>query len=202
MRLDVALMHHRRPELALDHDIRFAEAALHVAALELHPVGDVVRKRLVQLRRARRNRLIDAGHRRQDVVDHLDSICRLARDVERCRGHGRNRMAVVQHLVARQHAVAHVAEVERRLSAEKHLRGIGRDVARRHHRLHAGQRLGRRRVDRHDARVRVRAAQHRAVQQAGQADIGAVGGAARDFVDAVVAHRPRPDIFEFTIAHV
>jgi hypothetical protein len=47
----------------------------------------------------------------------------------------------------------------------------------RDHGLHAGQRLGLRGVDALDARVRVRAAQHRAVEHALQADVGAVLGA-------------------------
>src|SRR5262249_37615689 len=37
VRLDVALVDHRGPELALDDDISFREALLQIAALQLHP---------------------------------------------------------------------------------------------------------------------------------------------------------------------
>ena len=60
--------------------------------------------------------------------------------------------------------------------------------------LDAGQRLGLRRVDRDDARVRVRAAQHAADELAGQVEVGAEAGAARDLVDAVRADRARADV--------
>src|SRR5437870_13849990 len=62
------------------------------------------------------------------------------------------------------------------------------------HGLHAGQRLGLRGVDRDDARVRMRAAQHAADELAGQAEVGAEAGAPGHLVDAVRADRAGPDV--------
>ena len=81
MRLDVALVHHRRRELALDDDVGLGEALLDVAALQLHAHRDVGRRRrcagrrlalgdevVVQDRRVGGERLVEGHHRLEHVV--------------------------------------------------------------------------------------------------------------------------------------
>ncbi len=62
-----------------------------------------------------------------------------------------------------------------------------------HHGFDARQRQGLVEVDRLDARVRMRAAQHLAVQHAGLREVGAEGGAAGDLLDAVGPDRALAD---------
>jgi len=59
---------------------------------------------------------------------------------------------------------------------------------------HAGQRLGPGRVERHDAGVGVRTAEHAADQLAGQVEIRAEAGAAGDLVDAIRTDRACADV--------
>src|SRR5262249_26931232 len=73
------------------------------------------------------------------------------------------------------------------------LRRLVGEVVAGDHGLHAGQRLGLRRVDRDDAGVRVRAPQHLADELARQVEVGAEPRAPGDLVDAVRADRARPD---------
>ena len=96
---------------------------------------------------------------------------------------------------------AETAEVERALAAEPHLLVGLREIPAGDDRLDARQRLGGRRVDRDDARVRVRAADDRAVEHAGEREVGAEVGASGHLVGAVVADRPRTDVRELAGAH-
>src|SRR5207247_634857 len=82
-----------------------------------------------------------------------------------------------------------------------HLRRSGGDVPGSDHRLDARHRFRGTCVDRDDARVRMRAAKHGAIQQARQAEVGAIGRPAGHFVDAVVPRRSGSDVLELTFAH-
>ena len=140
------------------------------------------------------------GHPIDDLaqVSDLQTLADLQRDVGDVHVDGRHRgdgVAAVQRLFLRQHVVAEELQVHGALAEVGDLvRRLGQ-VAVRHHRLDAGQRLRLAGVDGLDARVRVRAAQHLAVQHAGQAHVGAVDRPAGHLVGAVRTHRARADYF-------
>ncbi len=192
MRLDIALVHRTGGEAALDHDFGFGKTLRDVALLDFEPAGDVGRLafelvELVQDRRVRLERVVDLDRPRQHFVIDLDQLAGLRRDRFRGGGHGGDGVAGEQRLFARHHVAAHPAHV---LDAE-HDRFVEReidDVARGDHRLDAGQRFRLRGVDRLDARVRMRAAQHLAPDHAGHIGVGGKRRAARDLVDAVRAN--------------
>ena len=77
-------------------------------------------------------------------------------------------------------------------------RGLGQ-VGGGDHAAHALHRLGLAGVDGLDAGVCVRAAQHAGVEQARQADVCAVTGAASDLLRPVLADGPGADNVEFLV---
>ena len=134
---------------------------------------------------------VDGG--RQHLVVHLDQLQGLFRNVDVDGGHRGHGMPAVQHLVVRQRVVAQMLHVDRHLAEVGHaVLGLGH-VVRRHHRLDARQGLGLAGIDRADAGVGVRAAQHLAVQHAGQPHVGAVNRPPGHFVGAVRPHRTGSD---------
>src|SRR5262249_609145 len=84
--------------------------------------------------------------------------------------------------------------VHHHLAGRDELRGLVGEVVAGDHGLHAGERLGLRGVDRDDARVWVRAAQHLADELARQVEVGAEARASGDLVDAVRSDRARADV--------
>ena len=107
---------------------------------------------------------------------------------------GRHRVAFVERLLAGHDIARHVAVVHHHLAGRDELRRLIGEVVAGDHGLHARQRLGLRRVDRHDARVRVRAAQDAPDELAGQVEVGAEAGAAGHLVEAVRADGARADV--------
>ena len=126
-----------------------------------------------------RGHLGGASHvvdRRQRLVLDDDRAHGLPGVLERLRGDDRHRLAGVADAIDRQH----------RLVGELEAVGLGaRYVRMREHRVHAGQCDRPGDVDRHDAGVRVRAAQRRAVQHARHVEIARVRELARHLGDAV-----------------
>jgi hypothetical protein len=184
-----------------DDDVGLLEASVGVAHREVEPLDHVRRlvgafdalgaHVLVQDRRRRLHRLDRIDHVRKNFVldfDQLErSLCnRLAR-----RRHCRDRMAVIERLLARHGVSGHVAVRRARLDL--------REVGARHHRLDAGEFLGRRDVDRPDARMRMRAAQNLSDQHAGQVEVGAELGAPRHLVNAVMLDRGGADDLELLV---
>src|SRR4029079_16881741 len=104
------------------------------------------------------------------------------------------------HFLVREHVVRDVVQVDRGL-AEDELRRAFRNVGARDHGFDAGYRFSVARIDGHDTRVRVRAAEDRAVQHARQTDVGAVVGTAGHLVDAVVADGPCAHVLVYPVAH-
>ena len=147
-----------------------------------HALGDLV---LVQQRRVGLHRLLDVDDVGQHLVVDLDQLQRLLGDRLRRGGDGGDGVAVVQHLLARHHAARDVAEVDHQLAGGGDQDGHVGEIVAGDDGLDAGQLLGGRGVDRADARVRVRGAQHLADELAGQVDVGGVAGAAGDLVDGV-----------------
>ena len=149
------------------HDVR----ALVVAVAVAH-------RRAVGVQRRHLERARHVVDRRQRLVLDRDRAHGVARLLQRLRGDDRDGLAVVAHAVDREHGL--VGELEAvRLGA--------RDVVVREHGVHAGQLERRGDVDRDDARVRVRAAQRRAVQHPGDVEVARVGELAGDLRNAVGA---------------
>ena len=205
VRLDVALVDHRRIEFAFDHRLGRGKPGGQVPALELDVVGDVgvVPRAVFALAQSGNEDrgLVVHGldhvlHVGQDFVGDLDQLDRLFGDVRAGGGHRGHDVAVVEHLVAG-HAVArNMLRVDGQLA---HHGGAGADVGHivsSDDGLHPGQGRGRGGVDGLDGGVGVRTAQHLAVQQTGRVDVRAVFGPTGDLVDAVVADRARADDFE------
>ena len=201
VRLDIGLVHRGGLELLLDHHVGLGEAGVEVADLELETLRDVGRLRrrrldaagdhvVEQQRRVVRHRLVHVDDVRQHFVVHLDQRRRLIGDRGaggRDRGH---RVALVQRLLARHDVARDVPEVHRDALGADVVEFLVRQVLRGDHRLHAGQLLGRRGVDRADARMRVRRAEDPAVQHAGQLVVAAVHRASRHLGHAVRTDRP------------
>ena len=207
LRLDIGLVHRRGLERHLDDLVGLREARVDVADLVLDALGDVrrlARRRvdaardhvLEQERRVRRHRLVDVDHVRQHLVVDLDQRERLVRDRSAGGGHGGDRMALVEHLLARHDVARHVPEVLRHPLGPDIGEGLLREVGRGHHRLHAGERLRLLDVDRADAGMRVRRAQDAADQHARPHHVGAVERLARHLRHAVRPDRPRAHPFE------
>ncbi len=162
------------------------ERPVDLAERERALVGDVRPQRLVHERRALLARRERVEHDGQLLVVDLDQVAGVLGDVAVLGDHGRDGLAVVAHLLDRDHVLDDRAGAERR----QRRRVLG-DVLAGDDANDAGQRLGRRRVDRDDLRVRVRAAHDRRVRHAGQLDVVEVAALAAqearvlDAVDAL-----------------
>jgi len=204
VRLDVSLVDHRSVEFALDDIVGRLESCFDVAALELIVLRDIglivafflVAQVLEQNPRVLLHRRIDGHHGRQHLVVDFDQAERFLGDMRAGCGDGGDRMAVVQDLVVRKDIHRQVHRVDRHLAGLLELVLGLRQILRRDDSLHAGQLERLVDVDRFDIRVRMRAAQHLAVQHARERVVGAVLGAAGDFVDAVMPNRARADNLE------
>ena len=192
VRLDVALVHGRCLELALDDHVGVLETRFDVTLLVLEGAGDVRGLALeldvvVKDGRVRLHRVLDVDRPGQHLVVDLDQLQGLGGDRLGGGRDGGHRMAVEQRLVARHDIAAHPAHV---LDAQHHRPLVDReidDVLGRHHRHDAWQLLGLGRVDRPDAGVRVRAAQHLAPDHAGHGRVGGIGSPPCHLVGAVGA---------------
>ena len=207
MRLDIGLVHRLAGVAALDRDLGFLPALGEIALHEGDALGDIRRRGrfridalrievVVQDRRVLPHRVFDIDDVRQYLVLDLDQVKRLLGDPRFGRRDGRDRVALIEHLVAR-HAVARqVAEVHRPLADKRFLGRDFRKIRRRDNGLDArqGQRLLR--VDRLDPGMRVRAALDLGPDHAGHRHVGAEIGAPDDLFDPVRTHRPCADDFQ------
>ena len=224
VRLDVALVVHRRVELALEDDVRLGEAGVEVALCELDALRDVGgavavllgalgaeeaedllgRDALVDDRRVFRHRVLHVHHRLEHLVLDLDEVEGVLGDVGVVRGDGGHGVAAVERLVGGEDVVEHPARAGGLAFAHEQLGVVlPREVLVRDDRRHARQRRGLRRVDRDNARVRVRAAQHPAVEQPRHPNVRAVDGAPVDLVHSVRPYRAAAHdlVFPFTNNH-
>jgi hypothetical protein len=201
MRLDIGLVNRGRAVFLLGDLVSLGEAGVHVADREAELFGDIGRlgrRRLdaagdhvlEQQRRILRHRVIDVDDMRQDLVIDVDQCDGLGRHRRAYGRHGRDRVAVVEHFFARHNVAGDVPEIDRDALGADIGEIMIRKVGAGHHRLDARQRLGLRRVDRPDTRMRVGAAQDLAVKRAGEAVVIAELGHARD-----LRHAVRTDLF-------
>jgi hypothetical protein len=212
MRLDVALMRHRRAEFTLEDHIGLSKSPIHVTTLQLHPAGDIrltgrVGRRLacrdeigVQDRRIGRNRALDAADRFQRLIGDVDAAGRVACDVERRRRDGRDGMAMIERFVMCQQVVSDIVKVVCAFT-DRELGGGFWNILSSDHCLDARPGFRRRGVNGHDPRVRMRTAQHEAIQHAGQRKVRAVIGTAGHFVQSVVPDGTCPDVRISVVAH-
>ena len=133
---------------------------------------EVARQVVVHLRGVGLHRLHRVGQHRQRCIVHVDQGGRVLGGVAIDRGDRRHRLARVPDLLDRQRVLHH------RLGAEGG-QGIGQllGILAGDHREDAGQRASPARVDADDARMGVRAAEHRRVCHARQPHVVGVGGA-------------------------
>ena len=120
-------------------------------------------------------------HRRQRLVLDLDQLQRVAGAVAVVRHDERDLLALEAHLVRGQHGL-HVARQRRHPGELQALQVLAGDDG-----VHLRVLQGGGRVDRDDAGVRERAAQHRAVQHPGQRDVVDVGALAADEARVLLA---------------
>ena len=218
---DVALVHRNGLGFLLDDDVGLLEAFLHVAEAELELVGDVAARAvfaLVQQPAGAQRRvgqagqpLVDGGgaglhgvvgveNGGENFVVHLDERQRLLGHVGVDGGHGGDGVALVQRLAPGQHVHAQEAQVlDGALGEVGETPGSFRPVGGGHDCADAGIRLGLAGVDGLDDGVGVRAAQNLAVEQTGQALVGAVPRPSGDFFRAVGANWPFADHVKFFI---
>ena len=124
---------------------------------------------------SRLHRLVDVDDVRQHLVIDRDQRQRLVGDRLAGRGDGGDRMALIEHLLARHDVARHVPEIlTATRSGPTYSNFCSGKSADGHHRLDAGQRRRLRGVDRADARMRVRRAQDAADQHARHRVVGAV----------------------------
>ncbi len=185
----------RPVELGLHRAIGFGEGLVDLAERERALVGDVRSHLLVHERAALLARLERIEHDGQWLVVDLDQVAGVLGDVAVLGDHGRDALAVVAHLLDRDHVL------DDRPGAERGQRiGALGDVLARDHGDHAGQLLGGLGADREDLRVGVRAADDRRVRHAGQLDVVDVAALAAqeagilDAVDALAEPAPRASV--------
>jgi hypothetical protein len=178
----------RIDHVARDHHVGLAEHAVGLRAVAGLPVEDVVVGLVLLVvaddRRIGVERLASVDDGRQLLVLDVDQLERIARGVAVVGHDERDLLALEAHLVRGQHGLGvvghrgHPGQVQR-------LEVLAGD-----HRAHLG--MGERGggVDRDDARVRERAAQHRAVQHPGQDDVVHVGALAADEARVLLALEP------------
>ena len=132
---------------------------------------------------------------RQYLVIDLDQRQRLLGGGGVDRGDGGDRMALIEHLLARHDVARDVPEIDRDPLGSDILEFVVREILRRHDRLDPRQRRGLRGVDRADAGMRVRRAQDAADDRAGHRVVGGVHRLAGDLRHAVRTDRPGPHPF-------
>ena len=160
-------------------------------------VGDVV----IEPRRAGRDRGRGRRHRLERLVVHHDALGRILGGGDALGHHHHHLLADVAHPVGRQQHLRRVAvlgavavlqrDIGRRLHRERGVRhgvkAVGCNVGAGQHRQHAGHGARRRRVDRDDARVRVRRAHEHRIGLTRQAQIIAVAAGAAEQAQVFLA---------------
>jgi hypothetical protein len=175
----------RVDHVARDDDVGVGEDAIGLVLVAGLPVEDVVGGLALLVvaddRRVRIARLARVDDRRERVVLDIDELERVARRVAVVGDDERDLLALKAHFVGRQDGLGVVGQRRhpREVQALEVLAGDDR----------AHLRMGEcgRRVDRDDARVRERAAQHGAVEHAGQVDVVDVVALAADEARVLLA---------------
>ena len=156
---------------AFDDAVTRLETGIDLAAFEIEFMRDVAGAVIMHQRRVGCHRLVHRQHSGQHLVFDDDFIDRSTRDFRCDGGHSGHFIAHITHAPDRQRI---------QIGPERtpfFVRGIFAG----NHRFHAGHRTRGRKIDRNNARIRMRTAQHRAVQHAGHLNVGHVQCRAGDF---------------------
>ena len=198
VRLDVPLVHRRRPKLALDHQVRRRERGRGVPLLIEETAGDVAGTLadplaellgvdiLVEDRRVVPHRGQHVQHRRERFVLDADQLRGLLGDVDVVGSDGGDGVTLVEHLLVREHVRAQVHQIDGPLTQFGNAVGRAGEVGMRDDRPDPRQRLGRGCVDPSNPGMRMRTAEHETGEHAGEAGIGPVPRTPRHLVDSVV----------------
>ncbi len=185
VRLDIALVHSLRVELALNDDIGLLKARFRVTEFKLKMIGDVaifVRllpklhhfQIIVHQRGIVLHRVEDIHDRWQQLVLHLDQVHRLFRDVNIRRRHRRYCVPLVKDFVTGHDIAGQILQIHRHLAGRRHaILGLWQIVPC-HHRFNPRQRFRLAGVNAFNTGMRVRAAQDLAVQHPGHPHIGPI----------------------------
>ena len=195
----------RRHLVALvEHDVGLREGGIGIAEAQLLVIVFVVvlervlRIGAVDRHRAGLERFLDVEHRRQRLVGDANLRQRFERRPLAGGDDGEHRLALVAHDVGRERrlvVLAELDEAQKRVEIDRH---IGR----------ANDPLDPRRarrdgiVDRADARVGVRAAQHLQMQEIAEAVVVVIGRGAGDVPEHVLALCRLADFLEIVVAFV
>ena len=150
------------------HQVGACKAGLYVAALKADFMRHVVAT-WVDARRLFVHRFVGRQDGGQLFILDANQVQRISGDLFRYRGDGSHLFAAIAHHAFGQYGTLFVMRPPQ-------LRGR---VVTGEHRAHARQRQGRAGVDRDNARVRIRAAKHLAMQHAGAVDVAGVHRAAQ-----------------------
>ena len=183
----------RPAQAALDHVGGAGEFLLDRAEEIVAMLGDIVRAALGMQHRiaARIDRLHHVGDGRQRLVFDLDESDGVLGDVAAIGDDQRHRLADMAHLAERDAAL-----LDRRVGKARQRPGLARRLLAGDHRGDAGQRRGRALVDRLDAGVRMRAAQHRGVRHVRQRDVVDKAAASDEEARVLLAQHARADDIE------
>ena len=183
LRHDAACLHgHRNEALAddalLDHDVRFGERFVHVAAVLVIGERDVVRPLRMHGRRAFRERLLRIGDGGQNLVIHFNQIGSVAREVTVSRHNHGDRMADEVDAVGREDGMRRHPQVRHRNAARHGSHTF--DVFASENADDAGGGDGLLGVNRTDASGSMRAAQNHSVVHARHLDVFDIRSGAGD----------------------
>ncbi len=144
----------------------------------------------------RAHRLAHIQDRRQHFVVHLDQCQGFLGDMDGARRDGCHGVSEEQDFIARQRLPALIEHVGRCFTDILNLAFHFWKVVRGDHGFDPGQGLSLAGIDRKDAGMGVRAAQHGAIQHARQAQVGAVQCPPGDLFGAILADRAGADHLE------
>ena len=203
LRLQVSLMDHRGCKLTLDNCVGCRVTGFQVAARVAEMLREVCRLIAdfphgdgAQLREEN-GRVVCHGlphiqHRFEDLVLYIDQADSLLSDVDACRRHRGDGMAVVQDLVLRQHIGAQIPQIHRVLAHLLNFVSRFGQVRGGNDRGDAWQCLGFAGIDIQDTRVGMGAAQILAVQHSRHILVSGIAGRADNLIHTVVPNGPGP----------
>ncbi len=183
-------------KLRLEHVRRVPERRLDVAVAHGHVSRNVGRNIAVHARRAGRDRVARIAHRRKHFVIHLHRRSRIFRQITAVGDNNRNCLPDVADLLARQRKLR-ARRLDRRVRhqhGDLPVRHARRQIVGDEHRMHARHRPRGGRVDRADARMRVRRSHETGVQRSRQRDVVHETGAAGEQRRILRARHPRAEM--------
>ncbi len=167
-----------------DDQVAAAEGRIDVADVDLKVGGDVVRRGVMELRRARLHGRARVGDGAEGFIVNVDQLQRILGDVAVLRDDHGDRIADVADFVRCQRCLLRALQAG--YDSGAHGNGFhSRHIGRGQDAEDAGQFQRRRRIDFDDARVGVGAAQNRGVRHAGAVNIA----------DVLADAAQKPDVF-------